>query len=148
MSLSPPLYYWPLFKAPGLLLVQNQKLASMARLWDLSARQLSAFLSIASTRAISPLMALLRLPMAHLCGPVILSTTLLHGGRSGLQMPRIFRMCNVRHWSAIGGAVGARLSQVRFAELISLVTRCNSQYNHDLNLIFSGCLIDGTAHGP
>ena len=114
----------------------NQKLASMARLWDLSSSQLSAFLGIAITGYI--IAKILRLPMAHLFGPVILST-LAHGADL-IQIPRIFEFVMLAQL-AIGGAVGARLSQVRFAELLVYLRDATANTIMILTLYFLAALL-------
>ena len=91
----------------------NQQLASMPSLIDLSLVELGYFLGLgiigyAIARQV-------RLPMAHLLGPVILSTIAHAAGL--VHIPRIFEFVMLAQL-AIGGAVGARLAQVKFAELL------------------------------
>ena len=91
----------------------NQQLAAMPGLADLSTLELSYFIGLGIIGYI--IAKIVRLPMAHLLGPFILSTIAHATGL--IQIPRIFEFVMLAQL-AIGGAVGARLSQVRFAELL------------------------------
>ena len=114
----------------------NQQLSSMPSLWDLSPRELGYFLGLGIIGYIIAKMA--RLPMAHLMGPVILST-IAHA--TGLvQIPRIFEFVMLAQL-AIGGAVGARLSQVRFAELLLYVRDAIANTTMILCLYFIAAII-------
>lgn len=91
----------------------NQQLAAMPGIADLSTLELSYFIGLGIIGYI--IAKIVRLPMAHLLGPFILSTIAHATGL--IQIPRIFEFVMLAQL-AIGGAVGARLSQVRFAELL------------------------------
>jgi len=58
---------------------------------------------------------LIRLPMPHLLGPLFLSAVCHSTG--WVDIPRIFEFVLLAQLS-IGGAVGARLAQVKFSELM------------------------------
>ena len=100
------------FQGSQAVIASNQQLSSMPSLTALSGLEFSYFLGIALVGYIMG--KLLRLPMAHLLGPVILSTIAHTAGL--VQIPRIFEFVMLAQL-AIGGAVGARLAQVPFAEL-------------------------------
>ena len=91
----------------------NQLLQEMPGLFDLSASQLLIFIAIAIGGLI--LARLIRLPMPHLLGPVLLSAACHAAG--WVDVPRIFEFVMLAQL-AIGGGVGARLAQVKFAELM------------------------------
>ena len=91
----------------------NRQLAEMPSLFTLPAKELLAFVAMGVIGYI--LARLIKLPMAHLLGPLTLST-IAHA--SGIIMiPRVFEFVMLAQL-AIGGAVGARLAKVRFVELI------------------------------
>ena len=91
----------------------NQQLADMPSLFTLPAKELIAFVGMGVIGYI--LARLIKLPMAHLLGPLLIST---FAHASGLiVIPRVFEFVMLAQL-AIGGAVGARLSKVRFGELI------------------------------
>ena len=94
----------------------NATLQAMPTLFDLSAIQLFAFIG---TAIIGYIMArLIRLPMAHLLGPLGLSTALHISGV--VEIPRVNEFVILAQ-VVIGGAVGARLARVPFRELLDYV---------------------------
>ena len=94
----------------------NTALQAMPSLFDLSWQKLLSFFS---TALIGYLIArFLRLPMAHLLGPLFLSTALHITGI--LEIPRVNEFV-VLAQVVIGGAVGARLARVPFRELLTYV---------------------------
>ena len=94
----------------------NTALQAMPSLFDLSWQKLLSFLG---TALFGYLIArLLRLPMAHLFGPLCLSTALHMIGI--LEIPRVNEFVILAQ-VVIGGAVGARLAWVPFRELLTYV---------------------------
>lgn len=91
----------------------NQLLQTMPTLLDLNFLQFFLFISIAVGGLV--LAMLIRLPMPHLLGPLFLSAVFHSTG--WVDIPRIFEFVLLAQLS-IGGAVGARLAQVKFSELM------------------------------
>ena len=114
----------------------NQQLAAMPSLADLSALQLAYFIALGISGYI--IAKALHFPMAHLLGPVILSTIAHATGL--IQIPRIFEFVMLAQL-AIGGAVGARLSQVRFTELLVYLNDAVMNTAMILSLYFLAALV-------
>ena len=114
----------------------NQQLAAMPSLADLSALQLAYFIGLGISGYI--IAKALHFPMAHLLGPVILSTIAHAIGL--IQIPRIFEFVMLAQL-AIGGAVGARLSQVRFTELLVYLKDAVMNTAMILSLYFLAALV-------
>ncbi|MCE2516626.1 MAG: AbrB family transcriptional regulator [Alphaproteobacteria bacterium] len=91
----------------------NAKLANMPSLLDLPQRELGLFIAMAIGGYL--LARVCRLPLPHLFGPVAVSTIAHAAGV--VALPRIYEFVMLAQLS-IGGAVGARLAQVQFRELV------------------------------
>jgi membrane AbrB-like protein len=91
----------------------NELLKTMPGLFDLSLFQFSSFIALAVGGLL--LARLIRLPMPHLLGPVLLSAG-CHAANV-VHIPRIFEFVMLAQL-AIGGGVGARLAQVNAKELM------------------------------
>lgn len=94
----------------------NAKLTAMPSIADLSDSQAIYFVGLGISGYITA--RFLRLPMAHLFGPVIFSAIAHMLGF--VQIPRVFEFVLLAQLS-IGGAVGARLANVQFRKLISYI---------------------------
>ncbi len=92
----------------------NITLHTMPGITDLALDELLSFIAVGLVGAGGA--RLLRLPIAHLLGPMLLSLVCHAGG--WLALPRLGEFVILAQLT-IGGAVGARLSQVPFAELSS-----------------------------
>ena len=90
----------------------NEALASMAGIADIDLNSMLSFLMISIFSL--PVAMLVRLPMPHLVGPLILSSTLHILGI--IDIPRISEFVILAQLT-IGSAVGARLAKVPFLEL-------------------------------
>ena len=91
----------------------NDAFHSMPGLLDLGFSEVSKFIGIAVTGYF--IARLLRVPMAHLLGPLLLSASLHVAGV--VSIPRIHEFVIVAQL-VIGGAVGSRLAQVAVSELL------------------------------
>ncbi len=92
----------------------NNALQSMPGLMDLGFVEVSKFIGIALAGYF--VARLLRVPMAHLLGPLLLSASLHVAGI--VSIPRINEFVIVAQL-VIGGAVGSRLALVAFSEILS-----------------------------
>lgn len=101
-----------LFQGAAAVAESNSQLAQMPGLLDMPALDLVGFFTLAVSGYV--IARRLRWPMPHLLGPVGASTIAHMAGI--IAIPRIFEFVMLAQL-AIGGAVGARLAQVRFAEL-------------------------------
>ena len=90
----------------------NQLLQNMPQLSDMDWTQLTAFVLIAIGGMF--LGRVIRLPMPHLLGPLLLSAGCHWAGI--IDIPRIFEFVMLAQLT-IGGGVGARLAQVKFSAL-------------------------------
>jgi membrane AbrB-like protein len=90
----------------------NMALQTMPSLVSLDIKTLLSFLAIAICGL--PLARLLRIPMPHLIGPLMISSALHVLGF--VEIPRISEFVILAQ-VAIGGSVGARLARVPFVEL-------------------------------
>ena len=94
----------------------NAALQAMPGVLDMEAGQFAGLLLIAVVGFI--LAKLLRLPVPHLLGPVLLSSALHLAGF--IAIPRINELVILAQIS-IGGGVGARLAQVEFIKLLDYI---------------------------
>jgi len=81
---------------------------------------------------------IIRLPMPHLLGPVLLSAGCHALGI--VNIPRIFEFVMLAQL-AIGGGVGARLAQVKFAELMVYLKDAMINTTMILTLYFSAAVL-------
>ena len=91
----------------------NLALQSMPSIFDLGVSKLALFVAIAIFGYLGAKLA--KIPMAHLLGPMGLST--LFHAMDWVELPRVQEFVLLAQL-AIGGAVGARLSRVPFDEVI------------------------------
>ena len=91
----------------------NVALETMPGLLDLAPGQILAFVGLGLGGFVAARLA--RLPMPHLLGPVLASTVCHLAGL--LELPRIGEFVILAQVT-IGGAIGARLAQVAFGELL------------------------------
>ena len=94
----------------------NTALQTMPSLFDLTLLQLIFFIGTALAGYVTA--RIIRLPMAHLLGPLSLSAALHIAGF--IEIPRVNEFVILAQ-VVIGGAVGARLARVPFGELLSYV---------------------------
>ena len=118
------------------VIASNQLLKSMPGLLDLSLVEMLAFIGIAIGGYL--LGRIIRLPMPHLLGPVLLSAGCHAAGI--VNIPRIFEFVMLAQL-AIGGGVGARLAQVKFAELMIYLKDAMINTTMILTLYFSAAVL-------
>ena len=114
----------------------NQALQAMPGLLDLSLEQMISFIAL----AIGGMMMgrLIRLPMPHLLGPVLLSAGLHAAGL--VSIPRIFEFVMLAQL-VIGGGVGARLALVKFSALMVYLKDAVINTTMILTLYFSAAVL-------
>ena len=120
----------------------NTKLATMPSLLDLPPRDMGLFIIMALGGY--ALARGLRLPLPHLFGPVAVST--LAHAMGVVALPRIYEFVMLAQLS-IGGAVGARLAQVQFRELMVYLRDAAINTVVILNLYFLAALAITAATG-
>jgi len=118
------------------VIASNQLLKSMPGLLDLSLVEMLSFIGIAIGGYL--LGRIIRLPMPHLLGPVLLSAGCHALGI--VNIPRIFEFVMLAQL-AIGGGVGARLAQVKFAELMVYLKDAMINTTMILTLYFSAAVL-------
>lgn len=94
----------------------NQAMLSLPSLFDLSWQELAGFIGLSV--AGFWLAKLIGLPMPHMLGPVFISIAAHSTGL--IFIPRCTEFVLLAQLS-IGGAIGARLAQVRFGELLTYI---------------------------
>ena len=120
----------------------NELLSTMPEILDLNHSDLASFILIALGGFI--LARMIRMPMPHLLGPVLLSAACHAAGL--VNIPRIYEFVMLAQL-AIGGGVGARLAQVKVAELMVYLKDAAINTTMILTLYFTAAMMIAYALG-